>query len=73
MRRNAQQKDKFLAADYKELIIDQHLVRLEDPSVEPGYVDPRNCMVFWGRPPWHILELAQEVQRRLKLAAPGEF
>ncbi|KXJ90897.1 RNA ligase/cyclic nucleotide phosphodiesterase [Microdochium bolleyi] len=71
VKRNAQQKDKFLAADYKELVIDQHLRRLEDQSVEPGYVDPRNCMVFWGRPPWHILELAEEVQRRLKAAAPG--
>ncbi|KAH7026003.1 60S ribosomal protein L44 [Microdochium trichocladiopsis] len=71
VRRNAQQKEKFLAADYKELIIDQHLLRLEDQSIEPGYVDPRHCMVFWGRPPWHIIELAAEVQRRLKVAAPS--
>ncbi|KFA79388.1 hypothetical protein S40288_06074 [Stachybotrys chartarum IBT 40288] len=70
-KRNAQQKEKFLASDFKELIIDQYLLRLEVPDVEPGFKDPRNCFVFWARPPDHVIRLATHVQQRLKDAAPG--
>ncbi|KAK6951172.1 hypothetical protein Daesc_007703 [Daldinia eschscholtzii] len=37
VKRNAQQKAKFLAPDYTGLIIDQHLLRLENPQIEPGF------------------------------------
>ncbi|KAI0479595.1 RNA ligase/cyclic nucleotide phosphodiesterase [Xylaria cf. heliscus] len=70
-RRNAQQKEKFLDADFKELIIDPYLLRLEFPNVEPGFKDPRNCMTFWGRPPIHVLELAGAIQQKLKEVAPN--
>ncbi|KAI5861202.1 RNA ligase/cyclic nucleotide phosphodiesterase [Durotheca rogersii] len=32
--------------------------------------DRRHCMTVWARPPNHVLELAEEVQRRLRAAAP---
>ncbi|KAI0456983.1 RNA ligase/cyclic nucleotide phosphodiesterase [Xylaria acuta] len=70
-RRNAQQKEKFLDADFRELIIDPYLLRLEYPHVEPGFKDPRYCMTFWGRPPIHVLELAGTIQKNLKEAAPN--
>ncbi|KAI1177183.1 RNA ligase/cyclic nucleotide phosphodiesterase [Nemania sp. FL0916] len=70
-RRNAQQKDKFLDAEFKELIIDPYLLRLEYPHIEPGFIDTRHCMTFWGRPPIHVLELAGLVQKRLKDIAPN--
>ncbi|KAL7623204.1 hypothetical protein AAE478_006885 [Parahypoxylon ruwenzoriense] len=70
VRRNAQQRDKFLAPDYKELVIDPYLLRLENPEIEPGF-DPRYCMTFWGRPPVHVLMLAEEIQKRLKAVAPN--
>ncbi|KAK4447864.1 RNA ligase/cyclic nucleotide phosphodiesterase [Podospora aff. communis PSN243] len=69
--RNAQQKEKFLASDFKELIIDQVLLRLEDKSIEPGFQDLRNCFVFWARPPDHVVRLAVHLQDLLKEAAPG--
>lgn len=69
--RNAQQKDKFLDTSFKELIIDPILLRLEDKTVEPGFQDPRNCLVFWARPPDHIVHLAVHLQHLLKDAAPG--
>ncbi|KAI1142493.1 RNA ligase/cyclic nucleotide phosphodiesterase [Hypoxylon sp. FL0543] len=69
-RRNAQQRDKFLASDYKELIIDPYLLRLENPHIEPGFKDPRYCMTFWGRPPIHVLKLADAIQQKLKAIAP---
>jgi hypothetical protein len=72
IRRNAQQKDKFLDTNFKELIIDPYLLRLENPDIEPGFKDTRYCMTFWGRPPIHVLELADAIQRRLKVAAPGK-
>ncbi|KAI0596535.1 60S ribosomal protein L44 [Biscogniauxia sp. FL1348] len=68
-KRNAQQREKFLAADYQGLIIDQYLLRLENPHIEPGFKDERNCMVFWGRPPIHILKLADAVQKKLAAVA----
>ncbi|POS68728.1 hypothetical protein DHEL01_v212877 [Diaporthe helianthi] len=69
--RNGQQKEKFLSSDYKEVLIDPFLLRLENPSIEPGYTDPRNCLVFWARPPDHIIKLASKVQSLLKEAAPN--
>jgi hypothetical protein len=69
--RNVQQKEKFLAPNFKELIIDQVLLRLEDKSVEPRFQDLRNCFVFWARPPDHVVRLAVHLQNLLKETAPG--
>lgn len=71
-KRNAQQKEKFLTSDFKGLSIDQTILRLERPYVEPGFKDERNCLVFWARPPDHIVRLAAKLQDLLKKAAPGE-
>jgi hypothetical protein len=70
--RNAQQKEKFLSPDFKELIIDPYLLRLENPALEPGFRDPRNCLVLWARPPDHVLRLASHLQSVLRMAAPRE-
>ncbi|TGJ88752.1 hypothetical protein E0Z10_g119 [Xylaria hypoxylon] len=70
IRRNAQQKEKFLDVDFKELIIDPYLLRLENPHIEPGFKDTRYCMTFWARPPIHVLELAGVIQKKLKEVAP---
>ncbi|KAK3332426.1 RNA ligase/cyclic nucleotide phosphodiesterase [Cercophora scortea] len=68
--RNSQQREKFLSSDFKELIIDPFLFRLEKPEIEPGFQDPRNCLVFWARPPDHIIKLASHLQSLLLKAAP---
>ncbi|OHE91979.1 hypothetical protein CORC01_12715 [Colletotrichum orchidophilum] len=70
-KRNEQQKQKFIAPDFKELIIDPFLLRLENPEMEPGFQDPRNCLVFWARPPDHIVRLSAHLQSLLKKAAPS--
>ncbi|KAI3393708.1 hypothetical protein diail_3803 [Diaporthe ilicicola] len=69
--RNGQQKERFLSSDFKEVLIDPFLLRLENTSIEPGFVDPRNCLVFWARPPEHIINLASKIQTLLKEAAPN--
>jgi hypothetical protein len=71
--RNAQQKAKILVPEFEELLIDPILQKLEDPSIEPGFVDPRNCLVFWARPPSHVKELVGRVQSELRSVAPREF
>jgi hypothetical protein len=71
LKRNAQQREKFVSPEFKELIIDPFLLRLENPSIEPGFQDSRYCMVFWGRPPNHVLELAGKLQEKLKACAPS--
>ncbi len=70
--RNGQQKAKFLTPDFKELIIDPFLFRLEKKKLHPGFEDPRNCLVFWARPPDHVIKLASHLQQRLKEAAPSK-
>lgn len=70
--RNAQQKEKFLSPDFKELIIDQYLLRIEYPEIEPDFKDERNCLVFWARPPNHVLELASRLQSMLREACPSK-
>ncbi|KAK3724526.1 hypothetical protein LTR37_001150 [Vermiconidia calcicola] len=71
--RNAQQRAKFLAPDFLGVTIDDILAKLEDPTIEPGFVDWRNCLVFWARPPQQVRSLIAEVQRRLKDAAAPDL
>jgi hypothetical protein len=73
VKRNKQQQDKFLSAEFKELVIDPFLLRLERPEIEPGFRDPRNCLVYWARPPDHVIRLAVHLQTLLKKAAPSEY
>ena len=70
--RNAQQKNKIIAPDFEDLLIDPILRKLEDPSIEPGYVDPRNCLVFWAIPPRHVRDLVGKLQNELRNVAPSE-
>ncbi|KAF4125748.1 Ureidoglycolate hydrolase [Geosmithia morbida] len=67
-KRNAQQKAKFLSADYTGLSIDQHLLKLE---TDPAFRDERHCLVFWARPPSHIIDLAVHLQKLLRKSAPN--
>lgn len=69
--RNAQQKTKMLAEGFPGVSIDPILLRLSDPSIEPGYVDPRHCMVFWARPTQKVKDLILKVQTELATVAPS--
>jgi len=69
--RNGQQKEKLLAKDFSGLIIDPILLRLEDQTIEPGFTDPRHCLVFWARPPAHIRALVHMTQHELLALAPS--
>ncbi|KAK5166377.1 hypothetical protein LTR04_000637 [Oleoguttula sp. CCFEE 6159] len=69
--RNAQLKAKLLASDFPGVSIDPILHKLMHPGIEPGYVDPRHCLVFWARPTQRVKNLVAEVQRRLREAAPN--
>lgn len=71
--RNAAQKSKLLAPTFNAFNLDVILQRLEDPTIEPGFVDPRHCLVFWARPPAHVKSLIAEVQRRIRVAAPSMY
>ena len=70
--RNSQQKAKMLDAGFSGPNIDPILLRLEDPTIEPGFVDPRHCLVFWGRPSQKIKALINRVQQELLAVAPSE-
>lgn len=41
--------------------------------MEPGFVDERNCLTVWARPPIHVIELAAQIQARLQQASPSEY
>ncbi|GES61495.1 RNA ligase/cyclic nucleotide phosphodiesterase [Aspergillus terreus] len=68
--RNAQQTAKILADNFPGWNLDEVLVRLDGPAKEEGYVDPRNCLVIWAKPPPQIQELIGFVQKELKEVAP---
>ena len=63
--RNDQQKSKLLSPEFSGFIIDEVLHKLVNPETHPGYFDPRNCLVFWARPPKRIRQLVGILQQRL--------
>ncbi|KAF4625079.1 hypothetical protein G7Y89_g13091 [Cudoniella acicularis] len=69
--RNGQQRAKLLSSEFSGLILDPILQRLVDPTIEPGYQDHRNCLVFWARPPAHIRSLVERIQKELRTLAPN--
>ncbi|KAJ4347015.1 uncharacterized protein N0V89_010949 [Didymosphaeria variabile] len=69
--RNSQQKAKMLDKEFSGPDIDPILLRLSDVTVEPGYVDPRHCLVFWGRPSDKVKNLISRVQQELLAVAPN--
>ncbi|CAK7202757.1 hypothetical protein SEUCBS139899_005484 [Sporothrix eucalyptigena] len=71
--RNAQQRAKFLDPAFTEVLVDPFLIRIENPRVDPSFADPRHGLVFWARPPEHVLQLAAHVQKLLQKAAPNSF
>ena len=72
VRRNSEQRAKLLDDKFDGLTIDPYLLRLANPSTWPDFVDKRNCIVLWARPPRHVLNLANVVQQRLKEVAPSK-
>lgn len=54
-------------------MVDPILLRLEDPTIEPGFVDTRNCLVFWARPPEKVKALVKECQEKLREVVPSKF
>lgn len=70
--RNSQQKAKMLDKNFSGVNIDPILLRLCDPTIEPGYVDPRHCLVFWARPTQEVKDLILKVQKALSTVAPSK-
>ncbi|MDI1493561.1 MAG: hypothetical protein OHK93_005352 [Ramalina farinacea] len=60
--RTAAQRSLLLAPDFRGFTIDPVLTSLLN---EPGFVDPRNCLVFWAKPPERVRVLVEGIQRRL--------
>jgi hypothetical protein len=71
--RNAQQAAKILAPDFAGWNLDDILTRLDGPAKEDGFVDPRNCLVIWARPPSPIRDIVKFVQSELRSVAPSKF
>ena len=70
--RNSRQKETILAEDFNGWILDDVLVKLDGPRKDPKFVDARNCLVFWARPPQKVKNLIDVVQQKLRDAAPGK-
>ncbi|KAI9877171.1 MAG: hypothetical protein M1830_004629 [Pleopsidium flavum] len=68
--RTDQQRTQLLDPAFPGVIVDPILQRLEDPSLDVGYVDPRHCLVFWARPPSGLRELISNIQQKLRSVAP---
>jgi hypothetical protein len=70
--RNAQQAAAILSPTFQEegLIVDPILQKITDPTLDPGFTDPRHSLVFWARPPLPVKTLISEIQARLQTIAP---
>ena len=71
--RNEQQKAKLLSPDFLGFTIDPVLEKLRNKEDHPDYIDPRNCLVFWGRPPARIRSLVDTLQQHLVDFASSTF
>ncbi|KAJ0414721.1 RNA ligase/cyclic nucleotide phosphodiesterase [Aspergillus carlsbadensis] len=69
--RNRQQREKILSEGFPGWSVDTILARLDGPDREDGFVDPRNCLVIWARPPPAVREVIRFVQDELKSVAPA--
>lgn len=57
----------MISPDFEGIVPDQYLSnRLKDKD----YVDPRNSLVFWARPPEEVLSLAIRIQAIIKEVMP---
>ncbi|KAL8703319.1 MAG: hypothetical protein Q9201_003483 [Fulgogasparrea decipioides] len=65
------QEDKFLSQDFTGVTIDPILHKLVNPKQYHDFVDTRNCLVFWARPPAALKALIADVQHRLRSIAPN--
>lgn len=70
--RNEQQKAKLLDPNFPGWIIDPILEKLIHHEEYPQYADPRNCFVFWARPPEHLRSLISAIQTQLLKCKPGK-
>jgi vesicle-fusing ATPase len=63
----------MLDGSFAGVSIDPVLSKLCDRTNEPGYVDPRHCLVFWGRPTRKVKDLIERVQKELLSVAPRMY
>lgn len=69
--RNEQQAAKLLDSGFGGWLLDPVLQKLVDSERHRDYLDPRNCLVFWARPPEHLRRLISRIQERLLQLNPS--
>ena len=80
--RNAQYRTKLLSPAFPGCQVDEILSKLHsqttNPTTNPNdshdvpFVDPRNNLNIYARPPQHIRDLVAHVQREIQQVAPSE-
>lgn len=58
-----------MCCKFSGFTIDPILSKMQDTK-RPDYVDHRNSLVFWARPPPHVLDLAGKMQQSLEEIMP---
>ncbi|KAJ5591664.1 uncharacterized protein N7459_002033 [Penicillium hispanicum] len=70
LNRNGQFKERILDPDFREWQFDEILENvLQAERGASPYVDKRNNLSFWARPPQHIRELIREIQQEISAVA----
>ncbi|EAW06317.1 uncharacterized protein ACLA_080010 [Aspergillus clavatus NRRL 1] len=75
--RNAQSKATLLSSNFIGWQVDEILSKLHAQSFGPSsedelpFVDPRNNLNFYARPPQHIQNLIAEIQGEIQSVVPG--
>ncbi|OKL60776.1 hypothetical protein UA08_04442 [Talaromyces atroroseus] len=68
--RNEVQRSIILDPSFSAWTLDPILAKLDGPNKDPGFVDDRFCLVFWGRPPRHIRDMIDNIQQELRSVVP---
>ncbi|OJD14230.1 hypothetical protein AJ78_05416 [Emergomyces pasteurianus Ep9510] len=71
--RNSRERAVILDSTFPGWSLDTTLAKLDGPARDPNFVDPRNCLALWARPPPPVRRLVDVIQSRLHDVAPSKW
>ncbi|OJJ50481.1 hypothetical protein ASPZODRAFT_147991 [Penicilliopsis zonata CBS 506.65] len=69
--RTARFRAKILAQTFTGWEVDEILKDILDPDNDGQFIDHRNNLAFWARPPQHIRDLVAGIQEEIRSVAPS--
>ncbi|KAI0033947.1 60S ribosomal protein L44 [Vararia minispora EC-137] len=68
--RNRQQRDIMMSPTFSGLATDDILKQIIDPAIDPPFIDTRNAIALWTRPPQGVRDIVDAIQQKLSVLCP---